>query len=73
MKYAAYDDSSIYAIGNTPEETESRACQDTDDPQATFKIAPISDTLAQRIAEYGWNPHRQSFELAATGYLVEIH
>ncbi len=71
-KFAAYDDLAIYAIGDTAEQAEANACQDAGDPQATFKVAPISDDFAARIAEYGWNGKRQTFEISKRdGHLVE--
>lgn len=70
-KFAAYDDLSIYAVGDTPEAAAAKAREDANDPQAAFKIAPIADHLANQIAQGGWNGNRQSFEVAKDGHLVE--
>jgi hypothetical protein len=71
MKFAAYDNSAIYAIGDTPNETAARACQDAGDPQARFKIARITNEFAAQIAECGWDRHCQTFEVGRNGYLTE--
>jgi hypothetical protein len=63
MPYAAFDDLSIYAIGNTPDEAVAKARRDAGDPQATFQTALIDPALAQWIDEHGWNGNRRSFRV----------
>jgi hypothetical protein len=71
MKYAAYDDMSIYAIGDTPEAAIQKARDDAREPEAQFKTAPIKDGLAAAIEDAGWNPHLESFALDEYGYIVD--
>jgi len=69
-KFAAYDHSSIYAIGETRETAMTNARVDARDDTAEFKTAPISDYLAAWIDENGWDGNRNSFELDAAGYIL---
>ena len=69
-KFAAYDDASIYAIGETDDAAVTKARFDARDETAEFKTAPISDHLAAWIDENGWDGNRNSFELDAAGYIL---
>ncbi len=62
-KFAAYDDLSIYAVADTGEVAIATARADTNEPDAMFKTAEISDELAVQIERDGWNGNRQSFEV----------
>jgi hypothetical protein len=71
MKYAAYDDNSIYAIGDSPEQAIQKARDDAQEPDAQFKTAPIRDGLAGAIEDAGWNPHLESFALDDGGFIID--
>jgi hypothetical protein len=71
MKYAAYDDVSIYAIGMTPDEAIANAKEATRDPNAHFKAAHICDEFAAYIEEHGWDASCDSFSIDARGFLVK--
>ena len=62
-KFAAYDDMSIYAIGDTPAEAVATARADADDPGAQFSTAEISERFAAWIDENGWDGTRRSFDV----------
>ena len=68
--YAAYDELSIYALGQTPDEAIVNALNDSGDPDAQFETARISDALAVQIERDGWNGNRQSFDVRG-GEIVE--
>jgi hypothetical protein len=70
MKYAAYDDNSIYAISDSPEQAIQKARDDAREPDAVFKTAPIRDGLAEAIEDAGWNPRLESFALDDGGFIV---
>lgn len=69
-KFAAHDDISIYAVGNTPEDSIQNARDAANEPTAEFEASPISDALAAQIERDGWNGHRQSFAYR-NGQLVD--
>jgi hypothetical protein len=71
MKYAAYDDNSIYAIAGSPESAIQKARADAREPGAQFKTAPIRDGLAGAIEDAGWNPHLETFALDEHGYIID--
>ena len=68
--YAAYDELSIYALGQTPDEAIANARNDAGDPDAQFDTARISEALAAQIERDGWNGNRQSFDVRG-GEIVE--
>jgi hypothetical protein len=70
MKWAAYDDVSIYAIGDTSVEAVKRAEILTKTPGGAFCAGPIDDDLAAYIECYGWNRDRDAFEIDERNYLV---
>lgn len=71
-KFAAYDDNSIYALGDTPEQAIQTARDDAKEPEAQFKTAPIREELAAKIDRDGWNGYTNSFEIdRATGYIID--
>lgn len=63
MKYAAHDDHSIYAIGDSSDEAVQNARDNAGDPDAEFDTTRIGDDLAARIERDGWNGNRQSFDI----------
>ena len=67
--FAAYDDASIYAIGTTADEAIANARRETQDPDAQFVTARISETLAAYVEHAGWDLSR-TFGLIG-GYLVD--
>lgn len=71
MKYAAYDATAIYAIGDSPEQAIQKARDDAREPEAQFKAAPIRDGLAAAIEDAGWNPHLETFGLDEHGYIID--
>lgn len=71
MKYAAYDDMAIYAIGDSPESAIQKARDDAREPEAEFKTAPVREGLASAIEDAGWNPHLESFALDSDGLIVD--
>lgn len=71
MKYAAYDDMSIYALGDTPEQAIDNARSEAKDPYARFSTAPISDTFAAWIEVNGWDGKNRSFAIDKYGYLID--
>ena len=71
MRYAAYDHSSIYAIGDSPEDAIRRARNEAREPEAEFKTAPIRDGLADAIEDAGWNPHLETFALDVEGFIID--
>ena len=62
-RFAAYDDFSIYALGDTPEAAIAKARSDANDPTAFFKTDRISDDLAAFIDAEGWNGVLESFDV----------
>ena len=70
-KFAAYDNFTIYAVGNTPAAAVSKACADTWEPEGLFSVAPISGELCTQIEREGWNGNRQSFAIDDSGYIVD--
>lgn len=69
-KFAAYDDSSIYAIGNTPDEAIENARRHIGEPEAKFMALNVTDEFAAWIEENGWNGWKRSFAIRK-GYLVD--
>jgi hypothetical protein len=69
-KFAAYDSLAIYAIADTAEAAIAQARADTMEPEAQFKVAKISNSLATWIDENGWNAKARSFGLR-DGYVVD--
>ena len=56
-QFAAYDDASIYAIGDSPDDAIAKARVDTMAPEAQFKTARVNGIFcfeadAELIAEY---------------------
>lgn len=78
MKYAAYTNDSIWSVEPTVEEARTEAIatmQDLDvsaDEQAAIKIAPISDELAEALAEAEDSGEPVLFDLV-DGTLVVDH
>lgn len=70
MKYAAYDDNSIYTTGDSPEQAIQKARVGRE-PDAQFKTAPIRDGLAEAIEDAGWDPYLESFALDDGGFIVD--
>lgn len=72
--FAAYDDSSIYAVGATVEEAlkAARLEVNTDDKPSAFRTAPIRAGLASKIDSDGWNGSTGRFEINNDGYLVDL-
>jgi hypothetical protein len=70
-KFAAYDNLSIYAVAETPEDAIERGRVNTMHRNAQFKTAPISDALANHIALEGWNGRYRTFEIRSDGFLVD--
>lgn len=70
-KYAAYDEYSIYAIGDTAEAAIAKARDDAREPEAEFETAKITDEFAAWIEENGWDPHRCGFDLQ-DGFVVDV-
>jgi hypothetical protein len=72
VKFAAYDDASIYAVADSPDSAIQKARDDANDPSAQFSTAAISDRFAAWIEENGWDCYRRSFKLdKQTGFLVD--
>lgn len=71
MAYAAYDDLSIYAVHDTADGALARAKADAGDPEAVFRVAPISDGLAYQIVLNGWDGAIRSFEIGRNGWIVD--
>lgn len=63
MPYAAYDDFSIYGLGDSPELAIEDARRGSRDPASQFKTATISTPLFVWIMENGWNGNQRSFEV----------
>ncbi len=70
VKYAAHDDVSVYAFGDSPEEAISNAKLETGDAGAHFAATPIAEDFAAEIAVKGWDPSVDAFKLDAEGRLV---
>lgn len=68
--YAAYDDSTIYAIADTPDLALERARSAIGDESSPLQTAQIGDDLAEWIAKNGWNGHVNSFEVRK-GFIVD--
>ena len=62
-QYAAYDQSAIYAIADTPEAAIAKARDETRNSEATFETAKIGAADALEIEDRGFNGHRDSFEV----------
>ena len=71
MKFAAYDDVSIYGIGDTAEEAVVTARSKVRNDDAEFNVACISNDLAARIDHDGWDGSRQTFKIDDNGFIVE--
>jgi hypothetical protein len=69
--YAAYDDFSIYAVSDSPENAIAKARDDAREPEAEFSTAMISDELAAQIARDGWDGMHRSFEIGRDGFIVD--
>lgn len=70
-KYAAHDDISIYATGDTPEAAIANARADARDPEAEFETTRIRDDFAEWIDNNGWDGFSYSFAEDRDGYLVD--
>lgn len=68
--FAAYDAAAIYAIGTTADEAIANARRETQNPDAEFATARISETLAGYIEHAGWDGGCRSFGFI-DGYLVD--
>lgn len=62
-KFAAHDEHSIYALGDTAEIAVSRARRDNKDPDGHYSVTPITDDLAAWINENGWDGYERSFSI----------
>jgi hypothetical protein len=62
-KFAAYDDATIYAVADTAEMAIIEGRVNTNNPEAEFETAGISDALAAWIEENGWNGKYRSFDV----------
>jgi glycerol dehydrogenase-like iron-containing ADH family enzyme len=62
-KFAAYDDATIYAVADTAEMAIIEGRVNTNNPDAEFETAGISDALAAWIEENGWNGKYRSFDV----------
>jgi len=69
-KYAAYDEITIYAVGDTPKEAISNANDNAGNEKWKFETAKISDELAEKIERCGWNGNYNSFNVVH-GYIVD--
>lgn len=69
--FAAYDDSSIYAIGRTAKSAIRKARAEAREPNAEFLTARVSIELAKQIERDGWDGMHRSFELDAQGFIVD--
>jgi len=72
MKFAAYDDISIYGISDTAEDAIADACTRVRNDDAEFQIASISEDLAAQIERDGWDSSRQTFTIDNNGFIVEM-
>jgi hypothetical protein len=72
MKFAAYDDISIYGIGDTAEDAIADARSKVRNDEAEFQIARISDDFAAQIEHDGWDSSRQTFTIDNNGFIVEM-
>ena len=70
MKFAAYDNSAIYAIGDTPNETAARACQDAGDPQAGSRLRKSRTSSPPGGGLVGTGT-AENIEVGRNGYLTE--
>lgn len=70
VKFAAYDEHAIYAVGDTADDAIAIARRDTAEPDAIFSAAPITDEFAREILScwFGMKSFRLDRE---TGFLVE--
>lgn len=70
MKYAAYDDLAIYALGDTPAQAVKNARDAGKEPTARFLVAPVTDEFARWIDEHGWDGAHRTFDLVH-GFLID--
>ena len=61
--YAAYDENSIYALGQSPEAAIKAAREAAKDDTAQFKAAPIDPVFAAHIEENGFDGMHDAFDI----------
>ena len=71
IKFAAHDDTSIYAVADSAEAAIEKARNEARDQTAQFQVAPISDELAAQIERDGWDGMHQSFAFDGAGFIVD--
>jgi hypothetical protein len=67
--YAAHDDTSVYAVGATPEEAIANARREAQEPAAQFASSRITGELAAWIEHYGWDGKNEAFDIV-DGWLI---
>ena len=74
-KFAAYDDLSIHATGDTPDLAIANAREKSGNPEAQFKTARMSEMFAAWVDQYGWDRENQCFsvEYGVIHELSRIH
>lgn len=67
-KYAAHDDLSIYAIGNTEQEALQEALLAS---EGKYEVSPITDEFAQKIVKEGFNGSFDTFGVDDKGVIYD--
>lgn len=71
MKYAAFDENSIYAIAESAEQAIKQARHDAQAPEAEFDTAIIDDKFAAYIERFGFDGKADSFKIDDNGVICE--